>query len=64
MLYDGDAAGVHAALRGTDMLLEEEMNVKVLFLPDVNDPDSFARSHTAADFRKFIEENQKDFIQF
>ena len=64
LLYDGDAAGVHAALRGTDMLLEEEMNVKVLFLPDGNDPDSFARSHTAADFRKYIEENQKDFIQF
>ncbi len=64
LLYDGDAAGVHAALRGTDMLLEEEMNVKVLFLPDGNDPDSFARSHTAADFRKYIEENQMDFIQF
>ena len=46
------------------MLLEEEMNVKVLFLPDGNDPDSFARNHTAADFRKYIEENQKDFIQF
>ena len=64
LLYDGDAAGVHAALRGTDMLLEEEMNVKVLFLPDGNDPDSFARSHTAADFKKYIEENLKDFIQF
>lgn len=64
LLYDGDAAGVHAALRGTDMLLEEEMNVKVLLLPDGNDPDSFARSHTASDFRKYIEENQTDFIQF
>ena len=64
LLYDGDAAGVHAALRGTDMLLEEEMNVKVLFLPDGNDPDSFARNHTAADFRKYIEDNQTDFIQF
>ena len=64
LLYDGDAAGVHAALRGTDMLLEEEMNVKVLFLPDGNDPDSFARNHTAADFKKYIEDNQTDFIQF
>ena len=64
LLYDGDDAGVHAALRGTDMLLEEEMNVKVLFLPDGNDPDSFARSHTAADFKKYIEDNQADFIQF
>ena len=64
LLYDGDDAGVHAALRGTDMLLEEEMNVKVLFLPDGNDPDSFARNHTAADFKKYIEDNQADFIQF
>ena len=64
LLYDGDDAGVHAALRGTDMLLEEEMNVKVLFLPNGNDPDSFARSHTAADFKKYIEDNQADFIQF
>ena len=64
LLYDGDDAGVHAALRGTDMLLEEEMNVKVLFLPNGNDPDSFARNHTAADFRKYIEDHQVDFIQF
>ena len=64
LLYDGDDAGVHAALRGTDMLLEEEMNVKVLFLPDGNDPDSFARNHTAADFKKYIEDHQVDFIQF
>ena len=64
LLYDGDAAGVHAALRGTDMLLEQEMNVKVLFLPNGNDPDSFARSHTAADFRKYIDDNLTDFIQF
>ena len=64
LLYDGDAAGVHAALRGTDMLLEEEMNVKVLLLPDGNDPDSFAPNHTAEDFRKYIEDHQVDFIQF
>ena len=64
LLYDGDKAGIHAALRGTDMLLEEEMNVKVLFLPDGNDPDSFARSHSAEEFRRYIKENQTDFIQF
>jgi len=64
LLYDGDAAGVHAALRGTDMLLEEEMNVKVLFLPDGNDPDSFARNHTAEQFRQYIADHQTDFIQF
>lgn len=64
LLYDGDSAGIHAALRGTDMLLEEEMNVKVLFLPDGNDPDSFARSHSAEEFRRYIQENQTDFIQF
>ena len=64
LLYDGDNAGIHAVLRGTDMLLEEEMNVKVLFLPDGNDPDSFARSHSAEEFRRYIQENQTDFIQF
>lgn len=64
LLYDGDNAGIHAALRGTDMLLEEEMNVKVLFLPDGNDPDSFARSHSAEEFRRYIQENQTDSIQF
>ena len=64
LLYDGDSAGVHAALRGTNMLLEEEMNVKVLFLPDGNDPDSFARNHTAEQFRQYIADNQTDFIQF
>ncbi len=64
LLYDGDAAGIHAALRGTDMLLQEGMNLKVLLLPDGDDPDSFARKHTAADFRKYIEDHQTDFIQF
>lgn len=64
LLYDGDAAGVHAALRGTDMLLEEEMNVKVLFLPNGDDPDSFARSHTADEFKNYISEHVTDFIQF
>ena len=64
LLYDGDAAGIHAAMRGTDMLLTEGMNLKVLLLPDGDDPDSFSRKHTASDFRKYIEEHQTDFIQF
>ena len=64
LLYDGDAAGIHAAMRGTDMLLSEGMNLKVLLLPDGDDPDSFSRKHTAGDFRKYIEEHQTDFIQF
>ena len=64
LLYDGDAAGIHAALRGTDMLLSEGMNLKVLLLPDGDDPDSFARKHTSADFKKYIEENQTDFMEF
>ena len=64
LLYDGDEAGVHAAMRGTDMLLAEGMNVKVLLLPDQEDPDSFARKHTAEDFRRYIEEHQTDFIEF
>lgn len=64
LLYDGDAAGIHAALRGTDMLLSEGMNLKVLLLPDGDDPDSFARKHSADDFRKYIEEHQTDFIEF
>ena len=64
LLYDGDEAGIHAAMRGTDMLLAEGMNVKVMLLPDGDDPDSFARKHTAADFRKYIEDNRTDFIVF
>ena len=64
LLYDGDEAGQHAALRGTDMLLAESMNVKVLLLPDGKDPDEFARSYSAEDFRKYIEDNQTDFIVF
>ena len=64
LLYDGDEAGQHAALRGTDMLLAEGMNVKVLLLPDGKDPDEFARSYSVEDFRKYIEDNQTDFIVF
>ena len=64
LLYDGDEAGIHAAMRGTDMLLSEGMNVKVLLLPDGDDPDSFARKHSAEEFRKYVEDNQTDFIRF
>ena len=64
LLYDGDDAGIHAAMRGTDMLLTEGMNIKVLLLPDGDDPDSFARKHSSEELRKYIEENQTDFITF
>ncbi len=64
LLYDGDEAGIHAAMRGTDMLLAEGMNIKVLILPDGDDPDSFSRKHTAEQFKTYIEEHQTDFIQF
>ncbi len=64
LLYDGDEAGIHAAMRGTDMLLQEGMNVKVLLLPDGDDPDSFARKHTSLQFKDYIEAHQTDFIQF
>ncbi|MGN1375794.1 MAG: DNA primase [Prevotella sp.] len=64
VLYDGDSAGIHASLRGIDMLLSEGMNIKVLLLPDGDDPDSFSRKHTAEDFRLYINEHQTDFIEF
>ena len=64
LLYDGDEAGIHAAMRGTDMLLQEGMNIKVLLLPDGDDPDTFSRKHNAQEFKQYIEEHQKDFIQF
>ena len=64
LLYDGDEAGIHAAMRGTDMLLKEGMNVKVLLLPDGDDPDSFSRKHTAEEFVAYIKEHQADFIAF
>ncbi len=64
VLYDGDAAGIHAAERGINMLLAEGMSVKVLLLPDGEDPDSFARSHTAQEYIDYIEKNQTDFINF
>ena len=64
LLYDGDEAGIHAAMRGTDMLLAEGMNIKVLLLPDGDDPDSFAKKHSSQELKDYIEHNQTDFITF
>lgn len=64
VLYDGDAAGIKAAIRGIDLLLDEGMNVKVVLLPDGEDPDSFACSHTATEFAEFIRQHETDFIRF
>lgn len=64
VLYDGDAAGIKAALRGIDLLLEDGMNVKVVLLPDGEDPDSFARKHNASQFAAFIKQSETDFIRF
>ena len=64
VLFDGDAAGIKAALRGIDLVLEEGLNVKVLLLPDGEDPDSFAHKHNATEFYDFIKENESDFISF
>ena len=64
LLYDGDEAGIHAAMRGTDMLLAEGMNIKVLVLPDGDDPDSFSKKHNVESFRQYIADHQTDFIRF
>ncbi len=64
VLYDGDAAGIKASIRGIDMLLEEGMNIKVCLLPDGDDPDSFARKHNSTEFQTFISEHETDFIRF
>ena len=64
LLYDGDAAGQKAALRGTDMLLARGMRIKILLLPDNDDPDSFARKHSATEFREYVDSHQVDFITF
>ena len=64
LLYDGDEAGIHAATRSTDMLLAEGMNVKILLLPDGDDPDSFSRKHNAQEFKAYVAEHQTDFILF
>lgn len=62
ILYDGDEAGIKASLRGTDMLLEEGLNVKVLLFPDGNDPDSYVKQVGSAAFKEYIEQHQEDFI--
>ncbi len=64
ILYDGDAAGIKASLRGLDMILEEGLNVKVVLFPDGHDPDSYVRNYGTAGFKKHIEDNKKDFILF
>jgi len=64
VLYDGDAAGIHAALRGIDMFLEEGFNVKVVLLPDGEDPDSYAQTHDSTEFIQYIADHQTDFIRF
>ena len=64
IIYDGDAAGIKAALRGIDLVLEEGLTVKVVLLPPEDDPDTFAKSHNLIEIREYIEENEKDFISF
>ncbi len=64
VIYDGDSAGIHASLRGIDMILREGMNVRVVLLPEPEDPDSFARSHTAEELQAYIRENEQDFLAF
>lgn len=64
LLYDGDEAGIHAATRSTDMLLAEGMNVKILLLPDGEDPDSYSRKHNAQEFKEYMAAHQTDFILF
>lgn len=64
VMYDGDNAGIKASFRGIDMILEQEMNVKVLLLPRGEDPDSFAKKHSSQDIENYIKENATDFIRF
>lgn len=64
VIYDGDSAGIHASLRGIDMILREGMNVRVVLLPEPEDPDSFARSHTAEELQAYIRDNEQDFLAF
>lgn len=64
LIYDGDSAGIKASLRGIDLLLMHNLNIKILLLPDGEDPDSFSRKHTPEEFRKFVAENETDFIRF
>lgn len=64
IMYDGDSAGIHAALRGITMVLSEGMNVRVVLLPDGDDPDSFCRKHTLEEVRSFMASSEQDFISF
>lgn len=64
IMYDGDSAGIHAALRGIDLILKEGMNVKIVLIPDGDDPDSYSRKHTLDEVRTFISDNERDFIEF
>jgi DNA primase catalytic core len=64
IMYDGDSAGIHAALRGITMVLSEGMNVKIVMMPEGDDPDSFSRRHTLEEVQRFIETSEKDFIAF
>ena len=64
VIYDGDSAGIHASLRGIDMILKEGMNVRVVLLPEPEDPDSFARAHTADEVQEYIRANEQDFLAF
>lgn len=64
VIYDGDSAGIKASLRGIDLILKEGMNVRVVLLPEPEDPDSFARSHTAEQVQQYIRENEEDFLTF
>lgn len=64
ILFDGDAAGIKASLRGTDMILRQGMNVRVVLFPDGEDPDSFARNHSSSEFIDYVNRNEEDFIRF
>ncbi len=64
MLYDGDSAGIKASLRGTDMVLEEGMNVRIVVLPDGEDPDSYSKKVSDEEYRRYLKENETDFIRF
>lgn len=64
LLYDGDKAGIKASIRGIDMLLEEGMNINVVLLPEGEDPDSYAQSHSTEEVEEYIERNKVDFIKF
>lgn len=64
VIFDGDEAGIHASERGIDMLLAEGMNVKLLLLPDGDDPDSFARKHSATEYQQYLKDNQVDFVDY